>query len=92
MRRQLGKFASRIRFRLQHLNHQGKTPLRQIAKVLAVLFAAAQPATLPANTVFYGRQATPSGGGPGQVIPLAKLFANPGIAAGPQSWLGAQLV
>jgi hypothetical protein len=32
MRRQLGKFASRIRFRLQYLNHQGKTPLRQIAK------------------------------------------------------------
>jgi hypothetical protein len=51
MRRQLGKFASRIRFRLQYLNHQGKTPLREIAKVLAVLFAllpgiaAAQPAT-----------------------------------------------
>jgi hypothetical protein len=34
MRRQLGKFASRIRFRLQYFNHQGKTPLRQIAKAL----------------------------------------------------------
>ena len=63
--------------------------MRQI-KVLAVLFAllpgiaAAQPATLPASTV-YGRQATPSSGGPGQAIPFSVFFANAGVPAGPVS-------
>jgi hypothetical protein len=63
---------------------------RRLAISVAVFFAlvpciaAAQPATMPANTV-YGRGATPSSGGPGQAIPTAKLFPNAGVPAGPVS-------
>jgi hypothetical protein len=61
----------------------------RIVKVLVVIaglvpaIAAAQQ-ILPANHV-WGRLATPSTGGPAQAIPFATLFANAGIAAGPQS-------
>src|SRR5580692_9802185 len=65
--------------------------MRQIAKVLAFLvgflpaLAAAQiPPSMQPNTVI-GRGAFPSNGGPPQSIPFAQLFANAGLAAGPQS-------
>jgi hypothetical protein len=63
--------------------------MTRIVKALALIaglipaIAAAQQ-ILPANHV-WGRLATPSTGGPAQAIPFATLFANAGIAAGPQS-------